>query len=782
MEQVSKTRETEHTRKRNRRNSNDLSGIIRLKSGNPIKRKKVVQFGRPDDYDTNLNADGEQITRGDESRLMDPPISMVDDLYWIRSDDRTDPDVLDLLTQLNRTYADHIERDEFKETQESIFDDMKSRVAGDETNYPQKFFHTRFEDFTRMEEGKGHPIYCRRNIDTCEEMILLDVNEYVKTVEKPDTCDVTNVTTSFDCRYLTYCVDLTGDEKYELNMFNLETGERVEHTLEIPLISGAYLWSPDSIGVFYYGYDRAERVYQVWFHSFVSEVSTLLYQEDDTLFQVDVSLSNSLNYVFIGTESLDTTEHYFCPIAADYTNSASYSLIRERVENIKYYPEAIHRQRVTVLPNGVDIQNYPEIMVIRTNIDDSYNFKVVWANFESPSDWVDMVAHAPTRFIESIDTICNYVLIDYREAGYARAGYVDLSSSIMRTKLTTLKLNENQLRPVPSTVQFSDSHNRDYTSRTVYVSYESFISPSQLFEVRLPMDQIVSPIMNVVWQKTVPNYNSDLYASQILQVPSSDGKELIPVSLLYKKSSFDPRDPVPTPFYLYGYGAYGVNNDTPFISKIFSLIDRGFIFGIAHVRGSSSKGYKWYLDGKMENKQNTFTDYIDCAKYLIKNNYTRPKLLSAEGRSAGGLLMGAILTQAPQLFNSVVMGVPFVDVLVTMSDSTIPLTTDEWIEWGNPNYAENYEIMSAYSPIDNIRQTYYPNTYITCGLTDPRVQYWEPVKFQLRLLENCMDDYAHLIHVDTDKGHFSNTDRYAQLREYSKQYAFVMCNTMNALE
>jgi oligopeptidase B len=235
----------------------------------------------------------------------------------------------------------------------------------------------------------------------------------------------------------------------------------------------------------------------------------------------------------------------------------------------------------------------------------------------------------------------------------------------------------------------------------------------------------------------------------------------------------------PKPLLLYGYGAYGHCIDPYFSPSIFSLLDRGFIQCIANVRGGSEKGYDWYLDGKMGNKMNTFLDFISCAEYLIDNKYTSPDKLVIEGRSAGGLLVGAVLTMRPDLFKTVILGVPFLDVLVTMSDPSIPLTTGEWIEWGNPNNQKDHDYMAKYSPIDNIRKTNYPNTLITCGLFDPRVQYWEPLKFQVKLKNNCTDTNMHLIKIDTDNGHYSNADRYKACKERAFEYAFMLKTIIN---
>lgn len=766
----------------------DHPDTIKLQSGKPLKRNHIVEFGKPSDYHIKLNKDGKPIDRGTESRLMDPYTKYNDPYYWIRSDDRTDEDVLDLLNQLNLKTKKCMELPSITEFETQLFDEMKGMVSENETFYPKKFFNTGYLDYTRMEENKGHPIHCRKEEKSDEEIVLLDINEFVKTVEKPDTCDVSNVTTSYDCKYLSYAVDLTGNEKYDLHLYDLETRQKVEHNIP-DLIVSFYQWGPDSKSIFYYGYDANERVNQIWVYDLLSDKSTLLYEESDTLFDVSFSISKTFNYIFITASSSDSSEVRFVKCNQDrhYLNPDAYKVIRTRETGVKYYLDTVDYQNHFVNFHGVSINQGEEMFIIRTNIDSATNFKICYANPFFADKWTTIIPHSEDRYITSIDTIKNYILIDYRENGYTRAGYYHVTSYYTGGIIVPIDVQGNvvglksgSINSIPSTISFLDSANLPYDTNEVYITYDSLVHPAQIIKIKFENNSNLHS--EVVWKKTIPNYDPANYETRILTIKSSTDPSIdIPVSIIYKKGICNPDKPTVRPLLLYGYGSYGINIDPMFDPKIIPLLDRSFVYAIAHVRGSSAKGYEWYTSGKMANKQNSFTDFIDCAKYLINNNYTKPELLSIEGRSAGGLLMGAVLTQAPELFNTVIMGVPFLDVLVTMRDSTIPLTTGEWVEWGNPNYEDDYRCMKKYSPMENIKNDNYPNTYITCGLTDPRVQYWEPVKFQLRLLENCTDKNLHLIKIDMEKGHFSNTDRYAKLKEYSKQYAFIVHNTMNAI-
>lgn len=751
-----------------------------LQSGNPIKRSKMVEFGNAK-IDVLTDESGEHVSRGDSDKLMDPAISLNDSYYWVRSDEQSDHDVLDLVKQMNSDYDQIYTNDSLSNLTDQIFNDMKKYVVDEEAMYPRKFYDTVYYDYTRVETEKGHPIYCRASTANKDsERILLDVNEFVKTVENPDTCDVMGVTTSRDCKYLSYAVDLTGDEKYDLVLMKFDgtSYSKLVHHKIPQIIYGSYEWSPDSKAIFYIGSDKANRMHQVWVYDLESQESMRLIEDGDLLFSLGFSISKSSNYVIITSASLDTTKVWICKIdeSRNYLLPTSYNVVRPKRDGIQYYVDTVVYDLHT---SGLcDSATTTEVLVIRTNDEDCTNFKIVTANLENPSEWRDLIGHSDDVYIESIDTVKNYILIDYRYNGYSRAGYYCMTNSIknMITPLgidATLVNSEDNIDSMPSTISFADESNKCHNSTKIHVTYTSYIHSSQLIEIDL-----ISKSARVVWQKNVPNFDSTEYATIILHVPSStDSNIMIPVSVTYKKTTLDPKNPQPRPMLLCGYGAYGENCDPSLDRKIIPLLDRSFIYCVAHVRGSSAKGYRWYTTGKMESKQNTFTDFIDCAKYLIYHNYTHNDLLSIEGYSAGGLLMGAVLTQAPQMFNTVILGVPFVDILVTMRDGTIPLTSDEWIEWGNPNYEDHYEIMKAYSPMDNLMKVNYPHTYISCGLTDPRVQYWGPVKFQLKLLDRCTDDNCHLIKIDTNKGHFSNTDRYAELMEYARQYAFVVYNT-----
>lgn len=376
-----------------------------------------------------------------------------------------------------------------------------------------------------------------------------------------------------------------------------------------------------------------------------------------------------------------------------------------------------------------------------------------------------MIPYNVEHYITSFLIAKNLVAIQYRIDGLTRIGYFlknQINLNECNPQIHFIKFDESVY-----TVEFSDTHNLDFESDEIIFTYESITTPSELIALNT-----LTKSMTTLHKECIPTYDSSLYGSMHHQIKSHDGK-MIPCFMAFKKNMFKNGTSV-QPLYLYGYGAYGVCINPEFTQSLISLMDRGWIVCYTNIRGGSEKGYDWYLDGKMFNKMNTFKDFIACAEAMITRGYTSPKLMVAEGRSAGGLLMGSVLTQRPDLFQAMHLGVPFVDVLVTMSDPSIPLTTPEWEEWGNPNIQEYLNYMSKYSPIDSIKNTIYPNTLITCGLWDPRVMYWEPVKFQLKLKEHAMDNNEHLLKIDVDQGHFSNTNRYKLLEEKAFVYAFFI--------
>lgn len=678
--------------------------------------------------------------RGDQNKINNPPNFRNDFYYWLRSDDRTDKKVLDLIDQENKLTENMTVS--YKKIEDELFTEITSRMLDVESDYPYKFYDTDFEIYSKYVKDKGQPIYFRKNINTNEEYVLLDINllvdEYKKKSNKSDiNCDVNSVTMNRSADILSYTIDYDGNELYNLVLIDIKTNNIINH--KIPeLMYGEYVWSPDSKYIYYIGHDDANRLCKLYVYDFKNNSSQLLYDEKDTLYEMSIYISNSSKYLFMEVSSSDTSEQYF--INLNY-NPFKLQLIKKRKKNIRY-----------------EVEDYSDsCFLVKSNINNCYNYAFFLADKSMPNIFYKFIRYNPNVYITDFTVFSNFVVVEARINGFTKLGYFYKNNK----HINFLKFDEDVY-----TINLSESHNLNYNTKSIVYIYDSLVNPYKLVQYDLLTEK-----STILKQKIVPNYDSSKYQSQVLYATSHDNKE-IPISMLYNKDLFKFKKE-PQPLYLYGYGAYGHCVDPEFDFKIISLLDRGFIFVIAHVRGSSVKGYNWYTEGKMKNKMNTFYDFNSVAEYLSNEGYTNSSMIVAEGRSAGGLLIGSVMTMKPELYKTVILGVPFVDVLVTMCDPSVPLTTPEWEEWGNPNIKEYYDYMKKYSPIDNIRKINYPNTLITCGLYDPRVQYWEPLKFHIKLKEFSIDSNSHLIKIDT-KGHFSNTDRYQSIKECAFKYAFIL--------
>jgi oligopeptidase B len=691
-----------------------------------MKRPHTVLFG---------NVPGEN--RGD-AKLMEPPISRNDDYFWIRDDKRQKPEVISLLN--NENLKTNEVMDDTKQLQNDMFQEMKKRTLENETTYPYKFHSTDYMHYTKYIQDKGLPVYCRSCKLSGKEETLLNANDLS---EGRAHCDIQEVTTSHDGKILSYGVDFQGNEEYEVILKNLETNELINHCIG-KLLYAEYIWSPNNREIYYTDHDDAHRMCTINVYDIYTQKITCLYTENDQLFSVKIRNSDDLKSIFVTCESASTDEEY---VIDPFDSTHCMKLIKKRENRIKY-----------------SVENYDDIhFIINTNANNMTNFGLMYCMKSKPDRWFELIQYNNEHYITNITLKQSFVVIEYRINGLTKIGYFQKKN----ITLDNLSIQFIEFKEAVHTVNVSEVHNLDYTSDEVIFYYESMTQPKKLMSVCMRNEE-----RKVLYEKIVPNYDPSLYDSMLHLIPSHDGKE-IPCSMSFKKESFMNGEK-PQPLYLYGYGAYGHSIDPVFSNPFISLMDRGFIICLAHVRGGSEKGYDWYLDGKMKNKINTFKDYISCASYLIDNGFTNRNNLVAEGRSAGGLLMGSVLTMRPDLFKAMHLGVPFVDALVTMSDPSIPLTTPEWEEWGNPNIEEDFNCMSAYSPMDNIRKTDYPHTLITCGLSDPRVMYWEPTKFNLKLKDHATDNNLHLIKIDMDKGHFIAMDRYKSYAEKAFIYAFFI--------
>ena len=690
------------------------------------KREHKVVFGYVEGQD-----------RGDIKQLMNNRY-VNDEYYWIRSDNRDSKEVLTLLEDLNRKYDNEMKQK--KNVINTLYDEMKSYMLDDEMSYLYKFYDTQYYIYHRYNKDKGQPIYYYSFKDTYN--LLLDINDLS---DGKTNCDVGNLTMSHNNKFFSYAVDYNGNELYTLVIRYLKSNEIFIHTIP-ELMYASYIWSPDNKHIYYVGHDNANRMNKIFIYNIESKDTKLLYEEKDNLFSVSIYLSDNMKYMILNTSSSSTNEVYYI----DINSPTTLNIVMERTNNILY---------------DIEFMN-DDNLLITTNDNNKINFGLMYCSIDNTNDLKEFIPYNQDIYITDVSIKQNYIILSLRIDGITQIGYIDKANINEGIKLLEFEQSVYY-------VSYPSKYNLDYNLDTVVVIYESMIEPQRYIEFNL-----VTGNHKILKEKVVPNYNANLYETKLINVTSHDG-ELIPVSMCYRKDMFRHGDnkelqKKPQPLLLYGYGAYGICVEPSFNSKWISLLNRGFICCNAHVRGGCEKGYSWYLNGKMQNKINTFKDFIACAEYLIDTGYTSSKRLVAEGRSAGGLLMGGVLTMRPDLFNTVILGVPFVDILVTMSDPSLPLTTPEWEEWGNPNIEEQFNWIEKYSPINNIKKVEYPNTYIQCGLHDPRVQYWEPVKFHYKLLDNLCDNNNHIIKIDMEKGHFSNTDRYRSVREYAEQYAFIL--------
>ena len=687
--------------------------------------KHIVKFGECGDP-----------SRGED--LMNPPEELEDYYYWLRDDSRSNEKVLSFLRNEN-DYTEKI-MESNKELKDTLYKELKSHIQETDDSYPfphgKGGWDSNYYYFVRTIEGKSYPIHCRINKNTNKEEVILDEN---KLAEGKETFDLSGFEITEDHNIISYGVDETGNERYNLKIIDINSGEELEHSIP-ELAYCSYLWHKNSNHIFYILGDSKNRMYQVWKYDVKTNKHTKLYQNDNELINVNLSISNDKKYFFITANSFDTSDVYYFTL-----DDLTLKKFTEKREGVLY-----------------DVDYHEGVFFIITNQSDSHNFKIMTVNENNTSheNWVDFIPYDQNKFINCIVTLKQFILVLYKENGdkflkviHFNNGKYELENSY------NIEIND----PIKN-ISYIDINIYD-TDRIIY-SHNSLNSPSTLYEYSL-----ITRKTKLLRQSPVPNFNKKLYKTERLYATGKDGIK-IPISLVYKKELFKKNGK--NPLYLYGYGSYGITVNPNFVKNDLPLIDRGFVYAIAHVRGGSFLGYKWYEDGKMLNKMNTFNDFISCAEHLINENYTSKKEITIEGRSAGGLLVGAATVFRPDLFKTVIAGVPFVDVLNTMGDPSIPLTTPEWEQWGNPNKKKYFDYMKKYSPYDNINETEYPNILTLAGLNDPRVQYWEPAKFVAKIRHYNTSNSLVLLKTEMNEGHFGGMDRYKYLKETSFQQAFVL--------
>jgi oligopeptidase B len=661
----------------------------------------------------------------------------VDPWFWLR--DREDPEVLGYLAAENAYTAAALEHT--RAFQEELFEEIRGRIQETDISAPVRFGP--WDYFARTFEGRQYAQHGRRPAGAAvgtQESVLLDEN--LLAGDSPYFA-LGGLTISPSHDLLAYSTDFSGGERYTLHFRDLRTGEDLPDTVEDVYYGLA--WCDDNRTILYVRPDDAVRPHQIWSHDLGTDPAddALVYEEPDERFFVGVSRARAGRYLLISTDSKTSSEVRFLPSDSP---AAEPRVIEPRTADLEYTVE-----------HHVDAEHGDRFFVL-TNADGAENFKVMVTPVATPgrSNWVDVLPHRPEVRAHDLDVFADHLLISEREGGLEQLRVWRLSDSA------------DHVIELPDPVySVWSGENLDYANTTLRYGYTSLVRPTSAYDY-----DVASRESTLVKQTPVlGGYDAAQYTSARLWATAPDGTQ-VPMSVVHRKDV--PLDGT-APALLYGYGSYEMTVDPTFSSIRLSLLDRGFVFAIAHVRGGGELGRHWYEDGKLLHKRNSFTDFVACAEHLIASGYTSTDRLGARGGSAGGLLMGAVAELRPDLFRAVVAEVPFVDVVTTMQDPTIPLTATEWEEWGNPiEDAKAYAYMKSYSPYDNAVAMDYPALFVTAGLNDPRVAYWEPAKWVAKLRANKTDDRLLVLKTEMGAGHGGPSGRYDAWRDEALVLAFLV--------
>ncbi|WP_085900037.1 S9 family peptidase [Kiloniella majae] len=664
-----------------------------------------------------------------------------DPYAWLRADnwqevmrqpDKLAPDIRDYLEQENG-YCKAVMADT-EDLQKLLFEELKGRIKEDDSSVPSPDGPWLY--YVRYEEGQQHPIFCRKPRDNQgDEEVLLDGNQKA---EGKDFFQIASCTHSPDHRFLAYSVDEKGSEYYILRIRDLVTGAELDDVIDST--SGSVVWAADNQTLFYTVLDDNHRPSKVLRHYLGDDESldVLVYEESDPGFFVGIGKSESGKFIQILAHDHQTSEVHLIPAH----NPASQPLVVSIREPGIEYEVSDHEGRLLIL----------------TNANDAVDFKICETSLNKAEreNWKDLVAHKPGVLILSLIVFKDFM---------ARLERVEGLPKIIVTRFADSQEHEIAFDEEAYSLGMSGGY--EFDTKALRFSYSSPSTPARVFDYDMENRE-----RTLRKEDEIPSgHNPDDYAVRRLLAPSHDGA-LVPISLIYKKDTIlDGK----APLLLYGYGSYGNAIPAGFMRSSFSLVDRGFVYAIAHIRGGTDKGYGWYLDGKMDKKKNTFIDFVAAAEHLIAEGYTSAGQIAAHGGSAGGMLMGVISNMRPDLFKAIVADVPFVDVLTTMCDETLPLTPPEWPEWGNPIASKDaYDYIKSYSPVDNVTAQDYPNILVTAGLTDPRVTYWEPAKWVARLRELKTDSNYLIFKTNMSAGHGGASGRFERLKEVALMDAFLL--------
>ena len=657
----------------------------------------------------------------------------VDDYFWLREKDN--PEVIAYLDAENRyTFAAMKPLEAFRER---LYQEFLSRIQETDESVPYR--KDGYWYYYREVEGLQYPIYCRRKAsptgaefkDAAPEEVILDVNELAKG-HKYTSVGVMDV--SPDATKLAYTVDFTGFRQYTLKVKDLATGQ---HTRDAAERVTSVAWAADNRTLFYVEeHETTKRSHQLHRRT-LDGPAELIYEEKDELFDIGVGETRSAAYLVLSIVSKDTSE---MRVLRANDPAGEFAVVEKRRKGHEYY-----------------LDHHEGHFFIRTN-DKGRNFRLVRAPIADPAKkhWHEVVAHRPLVMLEDVETFKDFWVMVERDRGLLNLRITDFASG----KHHYIVFDEAVYAANPSI-------NAEYDAKQFRFLYESLVTPRSWYDY----DVAQRSRKLLKRQPVLGGYDPDEYASEALTAVAKDGTR-IPVSLVYRKSLRQKGSP--QPLLLYGYGSYGIPMDPYFRSSRVSLLDRGMIFAIAHVRGGGDRGRTWYDDGKLLKKKNTFTDFVAVAESLVRRKYTAPDRLVIQGGSAGGLLMGAVVNMRPDLFKAVVSQVPFVDVISTMLDSSLPLTVGEYLEWGNPNEARYYKYMRSYSPYDNLKKGAYPAMLVETSLNDSQVMYWEPAKYVAKLRTLKTDGNLLLLKTIMEAGHGGASGRYDALKELAFTYTFVL--------
>ena len=666
----------------------------------------------------------------------------IDNYFWMRlSDEQKTAKNKDTQTQKVEAYLNS-ENEYFDQVtastnnfQKELFEEMKGRIKEDDTSVP--YFRNDYFYITRFEKGSQYPIYSRKkeNLEAKEE-VLFDVN---KEAEGYEYFQLGGLNVSPNNTLVAFATDTVSRRQYSIQIKNLETGniltDKIENT------TGGSVWSNDNKTLFYTKKDpltlRSSSIYRHILGTDASE-DVIVYEEKDETYSTYVYKTKSHKFIVIGSSSTLSSE--FRIISADKPYG-DWKIIQPREDNLEY-----------------SLAHYGDYFYLQTNKDDAINFKLMKTpvNKTTKENWVDVIPHRKETLLEDVSIFKNYLVIEERTQGLGKI------------RIKTWDGKEDYYLPFDEETYSAGVYaNPEFDTEVIRYSYNSMTTPNSVIDFNMKnKTKEVKKEQEVLGGK----FNKSNYKSERIWATARDGKK-VAISLVYHKDTELNKD---TPLLQYAYGSYGYTISDGFSTTRLSLLDRGFVYAVAHIRGGQYLGREWYNDGKMMNKKNSFFDFIDCSKYLIENNYTSAKHLYAMGGSAGGLLMGGVSNLNPELYNGIIAAVPFVDVISTMLDESIPLTTGEFDEWGNPKEKEAYDYMLSYSPYDQVEAKDYPNMLVTTGYFDSQVQYWEPAKWVAKLREVKTDNNILLLRTNMDVGHGGASGRFDALKETAVDYTFLL--------